>query len=490
MCFREHRGRTDRARAVAALLAAATILPITLVTRLTSASPLDDPFVGGMSFSGPTSGNLAAIYWNPAALGLARGFQIMVAGTGRISSVGVTRAGGAGSAEARDLRQPFQWPPGPGSYFAISSGGERVALGFAAYMPYLEQIHFPISPTGAEPTRYQVLSMDLRNLALVPALAIRFGDNLRIGLAPGIQLSTGSLSFAEDKALDAGMAVEDPATDARYNVASGQGIFNAKVTLTLGGGIYYRLRNLEMGLSYQSRPLGSTIAGVEVAGGQSSVTLPPSQGGGALTCVGGQSNRCVFGDISYRLPDVFIGGITWHLRPGLELTIMERWVWMHVHDRIDIRLVGPTLEAAGLPEHIVLYRGFHDVFDTRARIAYWWRERVHLGGELRVETSAVDSNAVNAAAVDGLKIEPVALIELRVSHRFWLGAGYGLTIMPAVTVTDSVFNPIDAMNCAGSGGNGDLNACQARLNGTARPTANGTYTSFVQDFGLTLNAKF
>jgi hypothetical protein len=167
---------------------------------------------------------------------------------------------------------------------------------------------------------------------------------------------------------------------------------------------------------------------------------------------------------------------------------MERWVWMHLHDRIDVRLIGPTLEAAGLPQHIVLYRGFHDVFDTRARIAYWWRERVHLGGELRVETSAVDSNAVNAAAVDGFKIEPVALIELRVSRRFWLGAGYGLTIMPAVTVTDSVFNPNAAMTCMASGN--DLNACQERLDGKARPTANGTYTSFTQDFGLTLNAKF
>jgi hypothetical protein len=495
------------------MVAAAAILPITLVPRLASASPLDDPFVGGMSFSGPTSGNLAAIYWNPAALGLARGFQIMVAGTARLSSVGVTRAPidpatgspygpgatqATGSAQARDFRQPFQWPPGPGGYFAISSdfGSDRVALGFAAYMPYLEQIHFPVSATGTEPTRYQVLSMDLRNLALVPALAIRLGNELRIGLAPGLLFSTGSLSFAEDTALDGGECgagvpcAENPAAAARYNIASGQGIENSKFSVTLGGGIYYRLRTLEMGLAYQSRPLGSTVAGVEVAGGQSSVTLPPRQGGGPLTCAGGQSNRCVFGDISYRLPDVFIGGITWHLRPGLELTIMERWIWMHLQDQIDVRLIGPTLEAAGLPQHIVLYRGFHDVLDTRARIAYWWRERVRLGGELRIETSAVDASAVNAAAVDGFKIEPVALVEIRVSRRFWLGAGYGLTIMPSVTVTHSVFNPIAATTCANSGGDLSLDACQARLDGSARPTANGTYTSLVQDFGLTLNAKF
>jgi len=37
---------------------------------------------------------------------------------------------------------------------------------------------------------------------------------------------------------------------------------------------------------------------------------------------------------------------------------------------------------------------------------------------------------------------------------------------------------------------GDLNACAARNAGSARPTAAGTYTSFVQDFGLTFNARF
>jgi hypothetical protein len=516
MCFREHRGRTDRARLWVARWAVAAILPMTLVTRLTLASPLDDPFVGGMSFNGPTSGNLGAIYWNPAALGLAHGFQILVAGTAELSSIGVTRTainptnglpmlGQTGaSATANNFRQPLQWPPGPGSYLAISSGGDRVALGAAVYMPYLEQIKFPVSATGAEPTRYQVLSMDLRNLALVATLAIRLTDNLRIGLAPGVLFSTGSLSFAEDTALDRGTTgglqsdcgggvacnVENPAAAARYNISSGQGIENSKFSVTLGGGIYYHLRNLDLGLSYQSRPLGSTVAGVEVAGGQSSVTLPPRQGGGALTCPDGQSGRCVFGDVTYRLPDVFIGGASWHLAPGLELTMMERWVWMHLHDRIDVRLVGPSLDAAGLPDHIVLYRGFHDVWDTRARIAYWWRERVHLGGELRVETSAVDASAVNAAAVDGFKLEPVALVEVRVSRRFWLGAGYGLTIMPTVTVTNSVFTPTAATTCADLGGDLNQKACAARNAGEARPTANGTYTSFVQDFGLTFNARF
>jgi Outer membrane protein transport protein (OMPP1/FadL/TodX) len=502
MCFGEHRGRLD-ARALAGVAG----LALLLVAGRAAASPIDDPFVGGMSFSGPTAGDLGAIYWNPAALGLMRGFQVMVAGTARWSSVGVTRAsinpvtgaaGGSqptGSATATDFRQPFQWPPGPGAYVALGYGSDRFTLAFATYMPYLEQIHFPISAAGTEPTRYQVLSMDLRNLALVPALAIRFGNDLRIGLSSGFLFSTGSLSFAEDlgdcSAGSTQNCAENPATTARYNINSGQGIGDAKFSVTLGGGVYYRHKNLEVGFSYQSRPLGSTVSGVEVGGDATTVTLPPRQGTGPVTCGGGQSNRCVFGDISYRLPDVFIGGITWHLRPGLELNVMARWIWTHLHDRIDVRLIGPTLDAAGLPDHIVLYRGFHDVVDTRARIAYWWRERFRIGAELRVENGAVDANAVNAAAVDGFQIEPVILAELRIGRRFWLGAGYGLTIMPSVTVTNSIFDPTAASACVSGTVNGDLNnpACQARANGYARPSANGTYTSFVQDFGLTFTFR-
>ncbi len=67
-------------------------LPLLLVGLRAAASPLDDPFVGGFSFTGPTAGDLGAVYWNPAALGLMRGFQVMVAGTARASTVTVNRA--------------------------------------------------------------------------------------------------------------------------------------------------------------------------------------------------------------------------------------------------------------------------------------------------------------------------------------------------------------------------------------------------------------
>jgi long-subunit fatty acid transport protein len=494
---------------------------IALAATAAHAAPLDEPFVGGMSFSGPTSASLSSIYWNPAALGLVHGTQIMLAGTVRWSSTTVNRAaidpmtgqpGGSfapGSATANNVMQPVQWPIGPGAFMGISSdlGGDRFTIGFATYMPYVQQIKFPLSPTGNEPTRYQALQIDLRNLALVPALSIRFLGDFRLGIAPGFLFSTGRLSFAEDTSLDGltpcgapPCTAETPQNAARYDVSSGNGLGDAKFSVTLGGGIYYRRQNWEFGLAYQSRPIGSSVPGVEVAGERTTVNGPPavlpstpaSNVGALVSCPTGgstsQTSRCVFGDLSYRLPDVWIGGVTWRARPGLEVTLMARWIWFHLQDRIDVRLTGPTLEAANVPEHIVLYRGFRDVWDVRGRVSYWFHERVRLGAQLRVETSAVDPSAINAAAVDGLSVEPMALAEARLGRHFWLSAGYGATFMSEVTASSSAFDPMKATNCVQAGQ--ALDACMARNAGQGRPTAAGTYTRVVQDFGLTMTAKF
>ncbi|HVR61821.1 MAG TPA: outer membrane protein transport protein [Polyangia bacterium] len=202
------------------------------------AAPFDDPYVGGLTFSGPTSPTLAAVYWNPAALGLMRGSRVMIAGTARLVRTSVDRApfdpatgrpspGGtaAGSANAHDVIQPIGWPPGPGGFAGISTdlGGDRFTLAFATYEPYAEKVTFDTAPAGNEPTRYHRIAADLRNLALVPALSIRFAGELRVGFAPGFLFSTGRLFFAEPIP-GAAAGAENPAGDARYDVDSGQGI--------------------------------------------------------------------------------------------------------------------------------------------------------------------------------------------------------------------------------------------------------------------------
>jgi hypothetical protein len=124
------------------------------------------------------------------------------------------------------------------------------------------------------------------------------------------------------------------------------------------------------------------------------------------------------------------------------------------------------------------------------RASYWLRERVRLGAALRLETSALDPTDVNPGAVDGFKLEPMALAELQLARRFWISAGYGLTLMGTVDARPSSFDPTAAKTCADAGEDMGNAACQARLQGRARPTAQGTYTRVVHDFGLSMTARF
>ena len=85
MDFSEHRGRVRRRRAARALalLAAASLILLAHAARV--AAPLDEPFVGGLSFSGPTSGESRGHLLEPRRAGPLRGFQLMIAGTMRWS---------------------------------------------------------------------------------------------------------------------------------------------------------------------------------------------------------------------------------------------------------------------------------------------------------------------------------------------------------------------------------------------------------------------
>jgi hypothetical protein len=65
--------------------------------------------------------------------------------------------------------------------------------------------------------------------------------------------------------------------------------------------------------------------------------------------------------------------------------------------------------------------------------------------------------------------------------------------MPAVNVTNSAFDPTFStgpMGCADSGGDLATTGCQARAAGRDRPSGDGRYTLFQQDFGLTFTARF
>jgi len=468
------------------------------------AVPIDDPDIGGIGFSGPTTGDLAAVYWNPAALGLIHGGQLTFGATGRLTTTtyapSVDPATGVAlpGARASDFTHPFSWPPGPGAFAGVGAdvGGDRFSLAFATYMPFADRSTYQNGGDPTLSTRYHRISADLRNLALVPALAVRFAGDLRLGFAPGFLFSTGRLSFDETTCGVGGNAdcAQDPAGDARYNIASASGFQSARFALTLGGGIYFRTRSWEFGASFSSRPFagtGSDPAGI--SGPDTQVVRPTRDGGGPVTCMNGRADGrgCVYADLSYKLPFTFIAGATWHPRPGVDVSAIARLLSFPANDVVDIRLTGSSLAADGLPQHIVLYRGYGDVLDMRLRYAQWVSHRIRLGAGLRFENSALPDGGISPAAVDGAKVQPTAMLTLLLGKHLSIGAGYGFTYMFSVTANNSLFDSGAASACEATGG--DLSpgsACYKRLSGQARPSAAGTYQSHQHDFSLSLTMQF
>lgn len=470
---------------------------------------MDEPHVGGIGFSGPTTGDLAAVYWNPAALGLLRGLRLTVAGTATLGTTTVARASidpttgkpGPGMdfapVQSRDRFQPLVWPPGPGGFAGIGYdvGGDRFTLAVASYMPFLERTSY--QSADGDPatlsTRYHRISADLRNLALVSALSIRFAGDFRLGVAPGAMFSTGRLSFTESTCAAMG-CVEGSGGDARADLGSGLGIFSSSFAFTLGAGAYYRRRAWEFGASFASRPLGDIGGAAIINGDQSRVRRPVGGPGGVATCTSGQleGDECVFrvfADVVYKLPDTITAAVAWHPSPGWELAAIGRMlIFPDSPDAVDIRLTGTALTEAGVPAHIVLHRGYGTVVDTRLRAAAWLNERFRVGAAVRFEGSSFAAGDINPGAIDGRKLQPMAMISVRPVKALWLAAGYGFTYLFPVEVSPGNFAPGGAKACADAGGN--LDDCITLREGYARPTAAGRYTQVRHDFTLSLSVQF
>lgn len=491
-------------------LAAALLVAL---VRPAGATPLDDGHVGGIGFEGPTEGNVTSVYWNPAALGLIRGVQIVVSGTATWTTTTVERApidpatglpGGSQtfpSARNTDLVQPLQYPVGPGGFFGAAGNlGERFTLAFATYAPYIDHGGFSPAASGGEPARFHRVFTDLRNVALVPALAVRISGKLRIGVAPGFLFSSGRMRFDEDTApfqpACAGgvCSAEDPAHAARYDLGSDMSLLNSRVTMTVGAGAYYRIGDVELGLSFSSRPLGNGAGRVQVNATDARITLP---GGGELCSLapGAPSGlRCVSGDISYSLPDTWIAGVAWRHGPRLKLHATLRYITFSMHDRIDVRVIGPatgssSLASQGLPESIRFHRGFKDAWDLRIGAELWPTSRLRVGVTGRMQTSAVPSSNVTPGAVDGLKLQPLIVAQAHILPHVWLSAGYGFVWMPSVTVRGP-YDPTAVSACAAAGGDLAHPACRLRQQGLARPTADGTYSQHAHELSVSMTAQF
>jgi hypothetical protein len=469
-------------------------LAATLFCARALAGPLDDAHVADTGFAGPTTGDLASVYWNPAGLGLLQGPRMMVGGAWQSTSVSVDRASidpATGSnpgstnfpaASGSGTLQPFRWPPGPSGFLAIGAGiGHRFGIALALYSPFSSTLTMKPTADGDLPTRYHLVSMRFDHTAVAIGLAIHASDSIQLGIAPGAFFPSAHLVFDEDTALGSStLGHEDPALAARYDLAS-RGIQVPLYFLSLGA--HYRRGRFSLGLAYTSAPLGT--GGLVTLPMDNTQITPPGGTAGDL-CPAPFPGNCLAGQLRYRLPSIYTAGATWQATGHWSVTGIVRFIRNGAHDNITVLVAGPASQPAlgsSIPDHVVLYRGFTDSFDLRGRAVYE-DKHFRVGGTLRLETSAVPASHVNAAAIDGLKVEPSLAAEMRVWRQVRLSASYAFTYMFPVDTGTSVFDPTAASACTAAGGDLSSPACQARMKGQARPSAAGTYHLWRQAFSV------
>jgi long-subunit fatty acid transport protein len=475
-----------------------------------TATPLDDPHIGGIGFTSPAAAELSAIYWNPAAIGLVAGNQAVLGATGRFTSLTLSRApindvsGQPGGTEAfapvrgTSRLHPVTWPLGPGGFLGLAASvGTRFTFALATYSPFNQQVSWSATADGKLPARYHAVTTDLRNLALVPAVSIRLGGGVRFGAAPGFLLSLGRLSVDEDTALrQRGQLLcngepckaENAAAAARYDVSSGFDFFDGSLSLTVAAGLHIDRPGWMFGLTYISRPLG-TRDGVEI-NGRGTRIYPAQRDAGTPLCPP-ETGACVYSEAVFQLPDTLMAGLDVPLGPRWVVGVVGRWLNLSVHDAVRIRVTGPasgSLRTLGIPQELVLHRGLRDVLDLRVRAVYRFGERVQVAGVLRGESASVRPQDLSAGFVDGLKVEPGVAARLRLSGGFSVTAGYAFTFFPSIEVDPSVFDPEAVANCLDQGEDLDHPTCRKRQAGQARPTAAGRYRLHTHSFSLAIMA--
>jgi hypothetical protein len=462
------------------LACATTVALLASAPAAAAASPLADPFLGGVVFTGPTHAHPTAFFHNPAALGLDPGTHLYMASTVRLDQFGVDRApidaDGApgGTIDPGEVNSTLATP---GGFTAIYSdfNGRRVTLGLAVYTPYAERF-LPEEPE----LRYHTLGGFHYDVTATPAVSFRINQKFVIGMGVSLGFERLRLKFARDTALEAGTAgldadcggercgAENPEAAETYNVET-----QANFSIGFHAGVVISLRNgWHLGAGYVS-PTSSFGQLVVESTGTVRVGGAPRDGGERYA---GQSR------VIYKLPQTLHIGARGPILEDYELVVAARLHHTGRHEQWDLRMFAGDLDRGDIPEQYPRYTGLKTVLGLEAGIEAPERERVRLGGRLRLETAGISENNVAPQQNYGANVSLAAGAELRVTQRLAMSLGYAIVLFPGQSPNPSAFDPEERVSCVDQ--NYPIDACAATREGRGIPTAAGDYSRLQHAFSL------
>ena len=223
----------------------------------------------------PTSDNLSAMYYNPAALTLGKGFRLMIDGTFAHRSVDFTRAEEAISSPGvgtpsdalyinSGQAQLRNWATAPFISLAHDFGIPKLSVALGVFAPFgggaswsendqvtaEQRALYPGAQDGQQ--RWWSIDSSLKSIYISLAAAYQLNEQLSFGFA--INRVNTSIDTVRAR------TVPEPETDNIVNTSGrsieGRSFLNAaSSTFSIGAGVMYQPnKNIRIGYSYQSQP--------------------------------------------------------------------------------------------------------------------------------------------------------------------------------------------------------------------------------------------
>lgn len=347
--------------------------------------------VGGPD-SFPTEPNPAATFWNPAALGLIRDYELQLDIYSGMRYVNYKRDVGyewnddkgiwetkSGTKEEASLLNYIPLP-----FLGLSIPiKENVTLGFGVYSPFGSSSDWE-DENG--PQRYHSIRGGFNHIFLSPSLAYRFTRSLY----GGITISYIRSLVESEKRLDladlVGGLAEDPSIETTMKM---DGFAGYAVAPQIG--ILFDQGRFRFGLSYQAKiPIKN----------RGLIIITPE--GEKIRDIMGVADAKAEAEMRYTLPDVIKTSFDYYLKDSLRLRGYFEWVNWSRFD--EIRFLISKRTSSLISDEITDEQYFRDAFGTRGQVKYWLKRDLAIYGGLGFDKNAIPDETVSASFVDSDKI--------------------------------------------------------------------------------------
>jgi long-chain fatty acid transport protein len=415
-------------------------------------------------------GNPAAIFWNPAALGLLNGRHLLVdveaiAGQGKYQ-----RAPDALAADYPEVTANVLFAL-PFIGYVDDFGLKDWRFGFGVYVPFGSGGSW--DPTG--PQRYHLIKGAEGSLFITGTATYKILPNFFAGAGVSYVFS----ALQGEVALDLVNVVGGLLPPGFGPVPTESPLFEAHAETKLmtghdvafNGGIFYQPSpDVDLGLSFLL-PINVTVSG------PIDVTLPDALAlGQPVLAVLGFDGRVVRadGEISMTRPPLIMAGGAWRSHDQVTIETVLIYVLSYLRDTMKSELFGTGIPYLDAPEGTSRRdTGAENSFQARLGAKYQLNPHLLFGGYLTYIHSGIPTAYANASNVGFSFVIPTWLTRYDFTERHGLSASLSPIIAFTRKVDDSVFS---SLSPAGSG--------------VGLPPANGTYRGFGLQLGVAYNFRF